>query len=552
MIAKGPHLRRIEKGPSHHEDREKEHGERWKDSIDPARVKIDEAERSSVERAHDDSTNQVARDHEEAVDTGKSAGKSGYAGMKADDRENGDRPKSVDIGSIALVQLSIHQGSNIGRPDPAAPASLVSRAGASAAFFHAMVTSTIDIRKFFPALDRVHNGHQVAYFDGPGGTQVPRQVGEAMLDYLYNHNANTEWAYPTSAETDAMLAGAREALADFLNADPGEVAFGANMTTLTHHVARAIGRDLKPGDQIVVTELDHHANVDTWREMAKDRGAEVRTVRLNTGSGTLDLDDLRVAVNVRTKLLAIGAASNALGTVTDVRAATKLAHEAGALVYVDAVHYAPHTLVDVRELDCDFLACSAYKFNGPHVGVLYARKSLLGTLDFPRLLPAHHNAPERAESGTLNHEGIIGAGAAVDFFASLNDAAGSRRDKLAGTFRELHDRGTQLLSQLWSGLAEIEGVRLFGVTPGSRRTPTVAFTVDGKHSREVATALAERGVFVSHGDFYAMTVVDRLGLTDSGLVRAGCAVYTTSDEVARLVSGVRELGRRHSPLLSLC
>jgi cysteine desulfurase family protein (TIGR01976 family) len=405
----------------------------------------------------------------------------------------------------------------------------------------ALIQTVEEIRSNFPALARRHNGHAVAYFDGPGGTQVPRQVGDAMLDYLYHHNANTEWAYPTSAETDAAISSARGAVADFLNAAPDEIAFGANMTTLTHHAARALGRRFGAGDEIVVTELDHHANVDTWREMAKDRGLTVRTVRLDPETGTLALDDLRDAISGRTRLLAIGAASNALGTITDVKAASELAHDAGALVYVDAVHYAPHNLVDVREIDCDFLACSAYKFNGPHVGILYAKRTLLGEVDFPRLLPAHHNAPERAESGTLNHEGIVGAGAAVDFFASLNSSPGSRREKLLGTFRELHDRGDKLFARLWNGLERVDGVRVFGLAPGSRRTPTVAFTVAGWNSREVATALAERGLFVSHGDFYAMTVVERMGLSDSGLVRAGCAIYTTDDEVDRLVPAIAEV-----------
>lgn len=404
-----------------------------------------------------------------------------------------------------------------------------------------VVASVEAIRAHFPALLREHAGHPVAYFDGPGGTQVPRAVGESMLDYLYHHNANTEWAYPTSAETDAALWSAREALADFLNASPEEIAFGANMTTLTHHVARAIGRTLAPGDEVVVTELDHHANVDTWREMAKDRGLTVRLVRMNTETGVLDVDHLRETINRRTKLLAIGAASNALGTITDVRSAAQVAHEAGALVFVDAVHYAPHNLVDVRELGCDFLACSAYKFNGPHVGILYAREPLLASLDFPRLLPAHHNAPERAESGTLNHEGIVGAGAAIDFLASLNDSPGTRRERLARSFRELHDRGTRLLDQLWAGLSAIDSVRLYGPMPGLPRTPTVAFTVSGHDSRHVAIALAGRGVFVSHGDFYAKTVVDRLGRGEGGLVRAGCAIYTTADDVSRLVTGIAQL-----------
>ena len=403
-----------------------------------------------------------------------------------------------------------------------------------------MIDSTW-IRDQFPALERVHGGKPVAYFDGPGGTQVPRRVAEAMVDYLYDHNANTEWAYPSSAETDAAIWSAREALADFLNASPGEIAFGANMTTLTMHLSRAIGRTLSAGDEIVVTELDHHANVDTWRQMARDRNVTVRTVRMDPASGTLDWQDLREQINSRTKVLAIGAASNALGTITDVRAAAELGHAVGALVFVDAVHYAPHNLVDVRAINCDFLACSAYKFYGPHVGILYGKGDLLGTVDFPRLQPAHHSAPERAETGTLNHEGIVGAGAAVDFLASLGESEGTRRERLTSAFDSLHSHGAALVKELWHGLSSVEGITMYGLPADGARTPTVAFTLDGIASRDVAVLLAEEGIFVSHGDFYAMTVAERVGAARSGLVRAGCGVYTTEEEVLRLVSCVRRL-----------
>jgi cysteine desulfurase family protein (TIGR01976 family) len=338
-----------------------------------------------------------------------------------------------------------------------------------------------------------------------------------------------------------MLAYARGALAEFLNASPEEIAFGANMTTLTLHLSRALGRQLARGDEIVVTELDHHANVDPWIQAARDREVVIRSVPLIPDSGQLDWDALRNVVGPRTRIVAIGGASNALGTVNDICAATRIAHSAGALVFIDAVHYAPHTLPDVRQIDCDFLACSAYKFNGPHVGVLYGRKELLQSTDFPRLEPAHHNAPERAETGTLNHEGIVGAGAAGDFFASLAEGSASRRERLEQFFHELHVRGSTLLQSLWDGLSAIDSVTLYGPEPGKPRTPTVAFTVKGMHSREVAAALAERGVFVSHGDFYALTVLRRLGLAEQGLVRAGCGIYTTHDEVSRLVDGVRQI-----------
>ena len=396
------------------------------------------------------------------------------------------------------------------------------------------------VRAAFPALARVEGGHPVAYFDGPGGTQVPAAVADAMRDYLLHHNANTHWAYPTSAETDAALARARECLADFLNAGPDEIAFGANMTTLAFHVARALGRGWGPEDEIVVTELDHHANVAPWQAVARERGVTLRMVKLDTERGVLDAGDLAAAIGPRTRLVAIGAASNALGTISDVAAVSSLARKAGALVFVDAVHYAPHMLADAPALGADLLACSAYKFYGPHVGVLWVRRELGAALDVPKLAPAPDTMPERLETGTLNHEGIVGAGAAVEFLASLG-AGTTRRDRLAETFGWLHARGTALLERLWSGLTSLDGVRLYGRPPGTARTPTVAFTVRGHDSGSVARALAARGLFVSHGDFYAATVVERLGLGADGLVRAGCACYTSEDEVDRLIEAVRRL-----------
>ena len=396
------------------------------------------------------------------------------------------------------------------------------------------------VRASFPALGRVEGGHPAAYFDGPGGTQVPAMVADAVRDYLLHHNANTHWAYPTSAETDAALAGARERLADFLNDGPDEVAFGANMTTLAFHAARALGRGWGPGDEIVVTELDHHANVAPWQAVARERGVTLRMAKLDTGRGVLDAADLAAAIGPRTRLVAIGAASNALGTISDVATVAALAHQAGALVFVDAVHYAPHVLADAPALGADLLACSAYKFYGPHVGVLYVRRDLGGALDVPKLAPAPDSMPERLETGTLNHEGIVGAGAAVDFLASLGSGA-TRRARLAETFGWLHARGTALLERLWSGLASVDGVRLYGRPPGEARTPTVAFTVRGRTTEAVARKLAAEGVFVSHGDFYAATVVERLGLGADGLVRAGCACYTSEDEVDRLIDAVRRL-----------
>ena len=405
-----------------------------------------------------------------------------------------------------------------------------------------------EIRSHFPALERVHEGFRVAYFDGPGGTQVPREVVKAVSDYLYKHNANTHWAYPTSSETDELLENARVVMADFLGASHDEIVFGANATTLGFHVSRTLGRTFEAGDEIVVTELDHHANVAPWQALERERGIVLRVVRMNTETGALDWEDFESKVNERTKVVAVGAASNALGTLTDISRAGKLAESVCAYMFVDAVHFAPHQLVNARAMRCDFLVCSAYKFYGPHVGALFCRRELLQTLPFPKLQPAPDYAPEVAETGTQNHEGIVGAAAAVEFLASLTRGAptaplesSARRERLRAAFSALHARSSRLTKTLWEGLSEIEGVKLYGPRPEEPRTPTVAFTVRGVESTEVARKLAARGLFLSHGDFYAATVVERLDLLPEGLVRAGAACYTTADEVERLVAAVREI-----------
>jgi len=399
------------------------------------------------------------------------------------------------------------------------------------------------IRAQFPALERREGGVPVAYFDGPGGTQVPTTVTEAMGDYLLHHNANTYWAYPTSAETDALLAAARAALAEFVNGSPDEIVFGNNMTTLTFHLARALGARWGPGNEVIVTDLDHHANIAPWRRLERERSITVRRVSVHLDCGELDWASLARAIGPRTTLLAIGAASNAIGTITDVARAAALARAHGALTFVDAVHYAPHELVDVQRLGCDFLACSPYKFYGPHAGVLWGRRALIDALDAPRLDPAPEAGGERLETGTQNHEGIVGSMAAVDFLASLaggpRDAL--RRARLEAAYAELQARGQRLVARLWSALAEVPGVTRYGPPPDRPRTPTVAFTVRGVPAIDVARALAARGVFVSHGDFYASTIVALLGHADDGVVRAGCACYTSEEEVERLIAGVAEL-----------
>jgi cysteine desulfurase family protein (TIGR01976 family) len=405
------------------------------------------------------------------------------------------------------------------------------------------VATTEQIRRQFPALGRRHQGHPVAYFDGPGGTQVPARVVDAMSDYLLHHNANTHWAYPTSHETDAALLGARAALADWLGGRPEEIVFGANMTTLTFHLGRALGQGWRQGDAVVVTELDHHANSDTWRRLARERELELRVIRMRPEDGRLDMEDAARKLTRGVRLLAVGAASNALGTVNDVAQLSALAHAAGALVFVDGVHYAAHHMPDVRAWDCDFLACSAYKFYGPHVGVLWGRQALLNSLDAPRLTPATPTAPDRLETGTLNHEGIVGAGAAIEFLASLAPEGQSRRARLQRVSEVLHERADELIAKLWHGLGAIRGVKLYGPPPGTPRTATLSFTLEGRSTESIAVALAERGVFVSHGDFYATTVARIYGREAEGFVRAGCAAYTSADEVGRLLEGVRELAR---------
>lgn len=404
-----------------------------------------------------------------------------------------------------------------------------------------VVQSVEEIRSQFPALSRTHNGQPVAYFDGPGGTQVPRSVVDAMNDYLFNHNANTHWEYPTSKETDDIIDNARRSLADFLNCSREEIVFGQNMTSLTFHLSRGLGRNMSAGDEIIVTELDHHANSDTWRELAKERDMTVRVLPLDRETGQLEIDRLEELFNPRTKLIAIGAASNILGTINDVEKVVSMARDVGALSFIDAVHYAAHELIDVKKMGCDFLAVSAYKFYGPHIGVLYGRGDLLNSMEVAKIRPAPNHAPERLETGTQNHEGIAGAAAAVDFLASLGTGS-ARRERLESAFTELHGRQHEMFSGMWEGLSAIPGVRVYGPPPEALRTSTVSFDVAGHKSDEVARALAERGVFVSDGDFYASTVVEKLGV--QSLVRAGLACYSTMDEVERLIDGVRSIASR--------
>jgi cysteine desulfurase family protein (TIGR01976 family) len=443
--------------------------------------------------------------------------------------------------------------------------------------------ATEEIRKQFPSTARRHNDFPVAYFDAPGGTQTPQSVVDAVADYLLNHNANTHWEYPSSHETDAIISSARDTFADFLNASAEEIAFGPNTTTMIYHLSRALGRTMQPGDEIVTTELEHHANIAPWQALEIERGVTLKVAQMDQETGQLDWNDFQQLVTKKTKVVAFGAGCNALGTVNNFRGAAELAHSVGALALVDAVHYAPYFLCDVKEMDCDFLTCSAYKFYGPHCSVFYGKKHLLESIDFPKLQPAPDNAPERAEMGTQNHEGIAGAAAAVNFYASLAtsgkvstgsdgdpvstgsdsdpistgsdsdpvstgsgsdrviDSAWNRREALKRSFAGLRAHSAPQVHRLWEALSAISGVRLYGPPPHVERTPTVSFIVKNVASTEVARRLSEGGLFVSHGDFYAQTVVDRLGLQPEGLVRVGCACYTTDEEIERLIATVKQI-----------
>jgi len=406
-----------------------------------------------------------------------------------------------------------------------------------------MTASTDTIREHFPALTREVAGHPIAFFDGPGGTQVPRSVADAVSDYLLYHNANTHWDFVTSRETDRMLDEGHQALGDFLNAPAAEVILGPNMTSLTFHLARALGWKWGPQDAILVTALDHRANVDPWKALAREEGVQIRMVEIDRETGDLDWEDFEAKLDYDVALVACAAASNALGTVVDLSRVTAMARGVGAEIFIDAVHAAPHLLPDVQALDCDYLACSPYKFYGPHMGVLWGKHELLHDLAIPRVAPAPDGMPERFETGTLSHEAVAGTIAAVDFLADLSGAEGTRRDRLSATYASLHQRGQALSERMISGLSGIGGVRVYGPPADGARTPTVGFTIEGVAPARAARHLSDTlGVFVSHGNFYASTVVDRLGLaTHGGLIRAGAACYTNDEEVDRLLTGVQDL-----------
>ena len=413
------------------------------------------------------------------------------------------------------------------------------------------LTGTLDIawvRPQFPSLSRTVNGQAAVFLDGPGGTQVPQRVIDAISDYLKRNNANTGGAYATSRDTDAMIADARRAMADFLNCDPDEIVFGPNMTTLTYAMSRSIGRELKAGDEIVLTQLDHDANISPWAALA-ERGVVIRMVDIHEEDCTLDMEDFARKISPRTKLVAAGMASNAVGTINNANEIVRLAHQAGAMVYLDAVHYAPHHAIDVRDLDCDFLACSTYKFFGPHMGVLYGKREHLQRLQ-PYKVRANTNAiPNRWEWGTLNHECIAGITECVEYLAELGrhekSSVITRREAVLAAFAAIHQHEHRLMQAMIRGLMAIPGLKLYGITDPKRfdqRCPTMGIRIEGYTPLQLATKLGERGIFTWDGNYYALNLTERLDVEkDGGFLRIGLAHYNTMEEVDRLLGALREI-----------
>ncbi len=413
----------------------------------------------------------------------------------------------------------------------------------------APVLDLTSIRAQFPALAQTVNGHPAVFFDGPGGTQVPQRVIDAMTNYLRRDNANSGGNYATSRRTDAVIAAARAAMGDFFRCDADEVVFGQNMTSLTFAFSRAIGRELKPGDEIVVTRLDHDANVSPWLTMAEDRGVTVRWVDIRDEDCTLDMDDLATKINAKTKLVAVGYASNAVGTINPVKEIVQLAHNVGALVFIDAVHYTPHGLIDVAALDCDFLVCSTYKFFGPHMGVLFGKREHLQRLRPYKVRPLTDQIPFRWEWGTLNHECIAGITACVEYIAELGRHNGAelapRRAAIEIAYELIHQHERALLERAVAGLKKIPGLKIYGITDPARfveRCGTLAIRIEGHSPSELANQLNQRGFFTWDGNYYAINLTERLGVEKSGgFLRIGLIHYNTIEEVDGLLAALREI-----------
>ena len=404
------------------------------------------------------------------------------------------------------------------------------------------------VRAQFPSLAQTINGQPAVFLDGPGGTQVPQRVIDAISEYLARNNANTGGAYATSRNTDAMIAEARSAMADFLNCDADEVVFGPNMTTLTYAMSRAIGRDLVPGDEIVLTLLDHDANFSPWKTL-EEKGVTIRTVNFNPADCTLDMHDLARTITSHTRLVAVGYASNAVGTINHVAEVVRLAKQVGALTYIDAVHYAPHGTIDVRALDCDFLVCSTYKFFGPHMGVLYGKREHLKRFQPYKVRPNTNNIPNCWEWGTLNHECIAGIKACVDYWEELGRRAKptvrNRREAIVAAHEAIQPHERAMMEKMIAGLLAIPGLKLYGISDGWRfenRCATIAVRIEGHTPLGLATKLGDRGFFTWDGNYYALNVTEQLDVERlGGFLRIGLVHYNTMDEVERMLAALREI-----------
>ncbi len=407
------------------------------------------------------------------------------------------------------------------------------------------------VRSHFPSLQTQIDGQTAAFLDGPAGTQVPTQVIAAIQQYLMNSNANSGGAFLTSRRSDEMIADTRVAMGDFFHCDPCEVVFGQNMTTLTFAMARAIGRELRAGDEILLTVLDHDANFSPWKAL-EEKGVVIRVADIDEEDCTLDLEDLKSKLSHRTRLVAVGYASNAVGTINPVREITRLAHAAGAMTYIDAVHSAPHGPTDVKDLDCDFLVCSPYKFFGPHMGTLYGKREHLERLQPYKVRPSHDEIPDRWETGTLAHELIAGIGAAIDYIAGVgrhsDPGAKTRREALEAAYRTTVAYERRLIAKLIEDLQTIPGVRIYGITDPKRfeeRCSTLSLRIGDHPPKAIATFLAERGIFTWDGNYYALNLTERLRLEQKGgMLRIGVVHYNTLEEVDRLLRALREFGSR--------
>lgn len=397
------------------------------------------------------------------------------------------------------------------------------------------------IRSRFPILNRQKNGRSLVFLDGPAGTHVPTSVIDRMSHYYTHSNANTHGQFITTHETDEMMYEVRTKVSDFLGAEgPHTISFGANMTSLAYKLARAFSRVFQPGDEVLITQLDHEANRGPWLTL-RAHGIIVREVKLDE-DGTLDYSDFEKKLSDRTRLVAVGYASNIFGTVNELQRIRNMTYQVGSHLLVDAVHYAPHFPVDVQELGCDFLLCSAYKFYGPHVGLLYSKPGLLDTLPTDRLRTTEQHAPHSIETGTLNHAALAGVGAAIDFIASLGKGD-SHRDTLVDAMTKVHQHEIGLATELYQGLRNIQGIDTWG--PSFRdndRAPTISFTVDGYTAEQVCQHLASHGICAWDGHFYAIRATEVLGLLEKGgVTRMGIVVYNTQDEVAYTLNTLESL-----------